>query len=37
LSEAKIKAGVLVGPDVKRLINSIHFPKMLSEVKTRTR
>ena len=32
LSEAKIKAGVFVGPEVKRLINSIDFPELLSEV-----
>ncbi|CAK8683707.1 unnamed protein product [Clavelina lepadiformis] len=35
LSEAKIKAGVFVGPEVKRLINSINFPEMLSEVERR--
>ena len=32
LSEAKIKAGVYMGPEVKRLINSIDFPELLSEV-----
>ena len=32
LSKAKIKAGVFVGPEVKRLINSIDFPELLSEV-----
>ena len=32
LSEAKIKAGAFVGPEVKRLINSVDFPEMLSEV-----
>ena len=32
LSEAKIKAGVFVGPQVKRLIDSDSFPEKLSEV-----
>ena len=32
LSESKIEAGVFVGPEVKRLINSIDFPELLSEV-----
>ena len=31
-SEAKIKAGVFPGPEVKGLINFIDFPKLLSEV-----
>ena len=32
LSEAKIKAGVFVEPEVKRVIDSVDFPEMLSEV-----
>jgi hypothetical protein len=32
LSEAKLKAGVFVGPQVKQLINSESFPKKLSKV-----
>ncbi len=32
LIEAKLKGGVFVGPEVKRLMNSIDFPEMLSEV-----
>ena len=32
LSEAKIKAGVFWGPEMKRQINSIDFPELLSEV-----
>ncbi|CAK8684284.1 unnamed protein product [Clavelina lepadiformis] len=35
LSEAKTKARVFVGPELKRLINSINFPEMLSEVERR--
>ena len=32
LLEAKIKAGVFVGPQVRRLIESDKFPEKLSEV-----
>jgi DNA-binding Lrp family transcriptional regulator len=33
LSEAKVKAGVFVGPQVKQLINYESFPEKLSKVK----
>jgi len=36
LSEAKIKAGVFVGPEVQRLNNSIDFLEMVSEVEQTT-
>ena len=32
LSEAKIKAGVFMGPEVKRQITSVDFPELLSQV-----
>lgn len=32
LSEAKVKAGVFIGPQIKRIIESTEFPKKLSQV-----